>query len=228
MKKQAPARDPQIVAVIASAADFQRATRLRRQPDFFELRLDSLAPISAEIFQLAPKLRAPLLITARHPAEGGANCLSGAQRRNLLLRFLPIARGIDVELRSVAAMRGSLETARDRGVTRIVSMHDFQRTPPAKQLAHFAKAAIDAGADILKLATRTNSIRDVEILVSFFRTLAPHMSVSVMPMGPAVRPWRLLLAREGSALNYTHLGRATVEGQWSFAEFRRALARDVR
>ena len=226
MKKQSPAQDPQIVAVIASATDFQRATRLRRQPDLLELRLDALAPISAEIFRLAPNLRAPLIITARHPAEGGANRLSTAQRRKLLLRFLPIASAVDVELRSAAAMRELLALARDRGMTRIISMHDFRRTPPAEQLAEFAKAAIDAGADILKVATRTNSLRDVELLVGFFRTLAPHMSVSVMPIGPDARSSRLLLARAGSALNYTHLGRATVEGQWSLAELRRALERD--
>ena len=66
---------PKIVGVIFSRADLERARRMRKPPDLFELRLDRL--IDAPIGQLP----APLIITARHPREGGANNLSALRRR---------------------------------------------------------------------------------------------------------------------------------------------------
>src|SRR6516164_73499 len=92
-----------IVAVIASPADMDRAMRIRRPPNFFELRLDRLAAIVDQLENKLPKLRAPLIITARHPEEGGANKLSLPQRRDLLTRFLNHAEYLDVELRSASA-----------------------------------------------------------------------------------------------------------------------------
>ena len=214
-----------IVAVIASTAELSRALRLRRLPDYFELRLDALSAVADKLLQLAPKLRAPLIITARHPAEGGANQLSIAQRRRLLLQFLPVAACVDVELRSATKLAELLQAARDCGVTRIISMHNFRRTPRPEQLADFADAAIRHGADILKLAARANSPSDFEILVSFFRSLEQHISVSVNPIGADAHRWRLFFARAGSALNYPSLGTPQIEGQWTFAAFRRALQR---
>ena len=81
--------EPRVVAVIASLADMDGAIRIRRPPNFFELRLDRLTGIVdqhrrssrardqwSELEKKLPKLRAPLIITARHPEEGGANKLS--------------------------------------------------------------------------------------------------------------------------------------------------------
>src|SRR5438067_8603588 len=77
-----------IVGVIASHADLDRAMRMRKPPDLFELRLDCLARIADQLEHKVSRLRAPLIITARHPQEGGANKLSLRQRRDLLTRFL--------------------------------------------------------------------------------------------------------------------------------------------
>ncbi len=217
-----------IVAVIASKSDLAHARRLRRLPDYFELRLDGLHAIADELLQTASKLRAPLIITARHPAEGGTNQLSLAQRRKLLIQFLPVAAAVDVELRSAKSLSAVLEAAREAGVTRIIYTHDLRRTPSAERLVDFSAAAIQHSADILKVAARINSPRDIEVLVSFFRSLEPHVSVSVNPIGRNARRWRLFFAREGSALNYTHLGSSQIDGQWSLAAFRRALDRPRR
>lgn len=214
-----------IVAVIASPSDLACALRLRRLPDFFELRLDALHATAGELLRIAPRLRAPLIVTARHPAEGGANQLSVTQRRKLLLQFLPLATAVDVELRSAEKLSAVLATAREHGVTCIISTHDLHRTPPAEHLADFAAVAIQRGADILKVATRMNNPSDVDTLMGFFRAFEPHISVSVAPIGRDAQRWRLFFARAGSALNYTHLGTPQIEGQWSFAALRRALQR---
>jgi 3-dehydroquinate dehydratase len=87
-----------VVGVIASTDELRLATRMRAPPDLFELRLDHLPNLDES--QLS-KLRRPLIITARHPAEGGKRC----NRKNLLRKFLPYAKFVDIELRSMRELR---------------------------------------------------------------------------------------------------------------------------
>src|SRR5260370_32418646 len=94
-------RRPRLVGVIMSLADLDSAIQMRKPPDLFELRLDQLARDLDKVEKKLPKLRAPLIMTARHPREGGANQLSTKQRRSLLSRFLSHASNINVELRSL-------------------------------------------------------------------------------------------------------------------------------
>src|SRR5450432_731797 len=99
------------------------ATTLRTAPDFFEVRLDALTQGIEEIRDKLGKLRAPFIITARHPSEGGSNRLRSRERRALLLRFMPHAAYVDVELRSARALANVLEEARARNMGTIVSFH---------------------------------------------------------------------------------------------------------
>ena len=86
---------PQIVGVIFTRTDLQRAVRMRNPPDLFELRLDALFAHLPDVKKVAAVtwIHAPLIITARHPREGGSNQLSVHKRRALLLR-VPAARGL--------------------------------------------------------------------------------------------------------------------------------------
>src|SRR5437867_11439804 len=97
-----------VVGVIASRAELDSAMRMRRPPDLFELRLDCLVRAVDQFENELSRLRAPLIITARHPQEGGANELSLRQRRDLLTRFLNRADYVDVELRSASALHSLL------------------------------------------------------------------------------------------------------------------------
>src|SRR5437763_1798497 len=130
-----------IVGVITTRSELRLASRMSHPPDLFELRLDYLAVIADELERQMPRLRAPLIITARHPAEGGANNLSFKHRRDLLGRFLPQVRYLDIELRSVGAYRALWERARDEGVGSIISFHDFASTPSPRSLHAKAAAA---------------------------------------------------------------------------------------
>ena len=104
MAHRSTKRRPRIVGVLASRADLEQAARMRRPPDLFELRLDRLAGMADQVETALPKLRRPLIITARDPHEGGANKLRLRQRRDLLVRFLNHADYIDVELRLASAL----------------------------------------------------------------------------------------------------------------------------
>src|SRR5690349_13986612 len=102
MANRATKRPPRIVGVLWSRTDLERAVRMRRPPDLFEVRLDRLAGMADWVEEVLPKLRRPLIITARDPHEGGVNKLRLRQRRDLLARFLKHAGYVDVELRSAS------------------------------------------------------------------------------------------------------------------------------
>src|SRR5687767_13210625 len=123
MTKSANAK---IAGVISSRADFHRALRMRTPPDLFELRLDVFGAKSRGFLGRIEKLGAGIIITARHPREGGANQLSIRKRRDLLLSFLPQAAWVDIEVRSAPAMAAVLQVARKNGVRTILSFHDFR------------------------------------------------------------------------------------------------------
>src|SRR5688572_21401540 len=132
---------PQIVAVISTPADLQCALRMRNVPDLFELRLDALFANREEVIAAIGKLRAPLIVTARHPREGGSNHLSGPNRRALLRRFLPYAAYLDIELRSAGRFATILGEARAKGIRIIISFHDFKETPSGLRLDEIARSA---------------------------------------------------------------------------------------
>ena len=214
---------PQIVAVIFSRSDLQIAQRMRNPPDLFELRLDALWRRADEAQRTVGKLRAPLIITARHPREGGANELSLRQRRDLLLQFLPQAAYLDIELRSARALAPLLKQARTRNIRTILSVHDFTKTPARARLHSMARAAQSSGADIFKIATRTDTEVELHRLLDLFELQDAKMKIAVMGMGRLGRSSRVESARRGSALNYFHLGEPRAAGQLSLPQMRRAL-----
>lgn len=212
---------PRIVGVIFSLGDLRRAVRLRRPPDFFELRLDSLVRHLNEIE--TTKFSAPLILTARDPREGGENNLPARARRDLLLRFLPRAHTIDVELRSAPALFSILDLARARNIQRIISLHNFRETPPVFRLHEKARAAQQFGADIFKVATRTDTSMQLKRLLDFCDSA--RMPVAAMGLGRFGKAARRALIRRGSILNYAHLGGTGIAGQPSLSDVRRWLAR---
>jgi 3-dehydroquinate dehydratase I len=209
-----------VVGVITSPADLDFAIRMGKPPDIFELRLDRLVRAVDRLENKISKLRAPLIITARHPVEGGANRLSAPQRHNLLARFLSRARYIDVELRSAPVFGSLLRVARKQNVRQIISVHCLKSTPSPNQLREKARAAKMYGADIFKLATRTDTPAQLTRLIDFVAARETGVAVSAMGIGKLGAASRVLLACCGSALIYVSLGRSDIEGQISLEQLR--------
>jgi 3-dehydroquinate dehydratase-1 len=197
---------------------------MRRLPDLFELRLDALHRKLPAIEQILARLSALLIITARHPAEGGLNNLSASRRYSLLKRFLPHAACVDIELRSAAQMRPILAAAGERKIKRIISVHDFRRAPASDRLDQWARGAKLLGADIFKIVTRTETAEELAELVRFVHHARKRMDVSAMGVGKFGRASRMYFARHGSALNYAHLGNSQLTGQVSLRQMRRWVA----
>jgi 3-dehydroquinate dehydratase I len=213
-------RCPRVVGVITSPTEFDFAIRMNEPPDLFELRLDRLLRAIDRLENKISKLRAPVVITARHPMEGGANRLSSLQRHNLLARFLSRARYIDVELRSAPVFVSLLQLARRRNVRRIISVHHLKNTPSPSRLRAQARAAKTYGADFFKVATRTDTPMQLIRLIDFAVGSEIDIAVSAMGIGKLGAASRMLLACCGSALVYVSLGRSDIEGQMSLDQVR--------
>ena len=221
MARRSTKRLPRVVGVIATRADLERALRMRRPPDLFELRLDRLEGMADQVENILPKLRTPLIITARHPQEGGARKLRLRHRRDLLLRFLNHADYMDVELRSAPALRSLLKLAETKNVRRIISFHNFKSTPSERILAAKAREAKSQGADIFKVATRTDMPMELRRLLEFMTSSRLDLALAVMGIGKLGAISRVLLACAGSVLIYASLSSATdVEGQLSLEQLR--------
>ena len=237
MTTRSPTKDgrrPRVVGVIMSQTDLDLAIRMRERPDLFELRLDHLvrppsvavaargaADIVDELEEKMSRLRAPLIVTARHPKEGGAYNLNLRQRRDLLSLFLPHARYIDIELRSAAALRPLCKLARKKNVRRIISFHDLKATPDLRGLQVKARRAKSLGADVFKVATRTDTPAQLARLLDFITKKDLDLAISAMGIGKLGAISRVLLAYRGSALVYGSVAAAgDIEGQMSLEQLR--------
>jgi len=215
---------PEIVASAHNFAGLGAACRLRPdQVDYVELRLDSLCGRKKALRAAISKLRVPVLLTARHPAEGGSTTPSASGRRLLLAEFLPVASALDIELRSARSFQGLLREAEDRGVRKIVSYHNFSATPNLSRLRNIISQAAQQRADIIKVATFLRGPRDLAVLLQL-QASAGGAPLATMGMGPMGRVSRLALAAAGSRLVYGYLDRAQVPGQWPAVELRHRLS----
>jgi 3-dehydroquinate dehydratase I len=217
MEKRITLHRVSLVGVIHTAGGFAEARR--SGIDAAEIRVDALPEPPA--LRKVAGLPVPAIITVRRADEGGIKPISEQERLASYLSFLPAAGAVDIELRSARRLREVLELAGRNKAVRIISFHDFKTTPSLAKLRSICARARGLGADIVKIASRTESPADVARLL--FLLGEATEPVAVMGMGPLGCASRLLFAKAGSVLNYGWLGAPQVAGQWGAREFRRLL-----
>lgn len=191
--------------------------------DLFELRLDLLGLETAELRAAIPRLELPILLTARHPAEGGQGTEAPEGRLALLEPVLDLASLLDVELRSALELKGLRDRARSLSIGVIGSFHDFQATPGEEVLNGAIDMAQTFGFDAVKLATFLNGPDDLIRLMKLL--IGPRrLPMSLMGMGGLGRLSRLTLSKLGSLLNYGYLGASNAPGQWPAAQLKELLS----
>lgn len=198
--------------------------KLAQACDVVELRVDAL-PASCGILEIkAGACPKPLLLTIRHQSEGGLRRMEEDARRAMAMGLLETASYLDWEAAQLGEKtRPLVDAAKAAGVRLIASCHDFQSTPPLRQLADIEKRARDEGADIVKFAFRLHSAED---LLTGIRLLQQATGpLAVMGMGALGAVSRLLYAQYGSRFIYGFLGdKPTAPGQWGAALCKAALS----
>jgi len=216
---------PLVVGAVSSAATLEGISQVTLTPedcDILELRLDMIDLPLEELVLHASHLTLPLLMTARHPDEGGQGLLDLAARTRLLDAMLPHAALMDVELRSATDMLPLIRKAQAQGVGVIGSFHDFTMTPSDPVLMGAVDVALQHKLNAVKIATRLQSAGDLARLLNLAGT-EKRLPKSLMGMGDLGRVSRLALAKCGSLLNYGYLGQSNAPGQWPARQLKELL-----
>jgi 3-dehydroquinate dehydratase I len=218
---------PLVVGAAHTQEGLRLAQRLKpEQIDVIEVRVDALLNHLDAVSAALEKITLPVLITVRHPKEGGMGGLSVRARRELTLRFLPRADLLDIELRSAAGMRDLIGQAKAAGTRVIISDHHFRRAPSLEAMIERQKSAFRAGADVFKLAALLPGPGEFARLLEFAGRKASGPR-ALMGMGAFGQVSRLAMARAGSVLNYGYLDKPNAPGQWEARELKALLSRMV-
>ena len=173
-----------------------------------ELRLDYING-AVNLKRVLPARPSPVVITLRRPQDGGK--WSGAEDQRRMILRAAIADGVEyVDLEEDAAA----QIPRYGKTKRIISYHNFQKTPDDLESIHARLAKLDA--DIVKLATMANHPQDNVRMLELVR--ASKVPMVGLCMGDIGTPSRILAGRFGAAFSYAtfHHERALAPGQLSF------------
>jgi 3-dehydroquinate dehydratase/shikimate dehydrogenase len=175
-----------------------------------ELRLDYISG-EVNIKRLVSERPSPVVITCRRPADGGK--YNGTEEQRQLLLRTAIAEGVEyVDLEDDVAAR----IPRFGRTKRIVSMHDFRKTPENIEEIHRRLCAGDP--DIVKISTMANHPHDnLRILSLTKKSKIPMVGIC---MGDIGIPTRILAGKFGSPLTYATFSheRTLAPGQLSFQQ----------
>jgi 3-dehydroquinate dehydratase / shikimate dehydrogenase len=175
-----------------------------------ELRLDYING-EVNLKRLVADRPCPVVIACRRTVDGGKFAGSEEQRR-LLLRAA-IAEGVEyVDLEDDVAA----SIPRFGRTKRIVSLHDFRKTPDNLDELHRRMCQLDP--DIIKLSTMANHPHDnLRMLELTRRSKVPTIGLC---MGDIGIPTRILAGRFGAPFTYAtfHHERVLAPGQLSFQQ----------
>lgn len=200
--------------------------------DLYEWRLDSFTgdigfALSALGSALPPR---PLLCTLRTQKEGG----SAPHDPDAYEEFLSVLldRGgfhiLDIELsQGEQQVQRLIQKAKRKGIAPLVSKHDFQKTPPAGEIAATLREMAGLGAALPKYAVMPQSPEDVLALLA--ATLQASQKVGpvvTMAMGPLGKLTRAAGGLFGSCMTFGAGQNASAPGQIN-AEDLRAILQDL-
>ena len=156
----------------------------------------------------------PLLCTFRTKAEGGEAAISDCDYAALLTQAVQ------------ECMEPVIRLAKEKGVTIVMSSHDFQKTPPFEEIVQRLLGMKQQGADAAKLACMPQCARDVLTLLQateHVKTLYPDEPLITMAMGQLGVISRISGEVFGSAMTFGAAKKASAPGQLDIATLRDML-----
>jgi len=167
MARRSTKRRPRVVGVIASRADLERAVRMRRPPDLFELRLDRLTGMANEVEKGITETAHAAHHQARTPREVALTNFRLPATAGSARSILESADYIDVELRSARTLRALLAIAKSKKTSGNHFVPRFQIDASARTLAAKAVQARSMAQILFKVATRTDTPIGTRTLLEF-------------------------------------------------------------
>ncbi len=177
-----------------------------------ELRLDYIRG-DVNLRRLLADRPCPVIVTCRRERDGGK--WEGTEEQRLMLLRAAIAEGVeyvDLEEDVAAAI------PRYGSTKRIISHHDFRKTPDNLQAIHKRMSELDP--DIIKICTMGNHPHDNLAVLSLMRD--SQVPMVGMCMGDIGAPSRILGGKFGAPFTYAtfHHERALAPGQLSYVQMK--------
>lgn len=188
--------------------------------ELVELRLDFIHGGRVDLKRLLADRPCPVIATARREQDGGK--WKGSEESRLLLLRTAVAEGVEyVDLEEDVAA----SFPRYGKTKRIVSQHDFKRTPKNLDEIHARLAALDA--DVVKIATMAERSEDVLRMLELMRK--SEVATVGLCMGDIGTPSRILAGKYGAPFTYStfHHERALAPGQLSFDQMKAIYGYDA-
>jgi 3-dehydroquinate dehydratase-1 len=203
------------------------ARAIEQGADLVELRLDGLREQAGWEKLLHEKVKVPIILTNRAKREGGR--FGGGEEERIRVLLDGIDRGIDcvdIELSTEKKFLNKVvQEAKKRGVSVLISHHDFSGTPKVDALVAVAKRMVVAGCDIAKVVTFAETSGDALVVLDFLVEVQEEVSVPVIAfaMGDMGRFSRISAPLFGCPIVYAEAGEATAPAQFDVATTKRLL-----
>jgi|WetSurMetagenome_2_1015567.scaffolds.fasta_scaffold00408_28 3-dehydroquinate dehydratase I len=188
--------------------------------DIVELRVDMFSSLDpAHVKNVFKEVREifnkPIIATVRDTKEGGEKEVP--DRLAMYRGIIPLSDVVDVEINADEIFPQIRTLCSTFNKILIGSYHNFDRTPAGSTLEALVEKAVDAGADIIKIAVRANNRAD---MMEIFSLAMEHRDkhLITISMGAKGLPSRILTPIIGSPITYGYIHKASAPGQFSAAE----------
>lgn len=196
--------------------------------DYFE-GLKDYTRLKDLVGLIKDRLNKPLIITLRTKDEGGNADLSEATYFGLLGKIIEdrLAEAIDIEyMKKQERVVKLVALAKDKGLTSILSNHDFDSTPAREEIVTRLETMIGMGADVAKIALMPTCPEDVLSLLgasSQVKAKHPDQALICISMGHFGMISRLAGQVFGSDMTFASGLEASAPGQLSAENLRKLL-----
>lgn len=189
------------------------------QADMAEIRIDMAGFSEEDISYIAKHATRPLIATCRPEFVDDA-------RRVELLSYA-IREGfqyIDIEIESTLDVKNALiPLAKEHGCKIIISYHNYDSTPPNRELHTIIQNCFSDGADIAKVATTATSVQDTARILALYDT---YTSLVALAMGAKGAVSRIAMLKLGGLFTFvaTDAAHKTAPGQYTLHEAKQLLS----
>ena len=212
---------------VAISVDDRGGVKLTRSlpVDILEIRVDQFKILDPEyvavVIKGIKKTGSPLILTIRSKNEGGQKNVPDRLKIEIFKRTISLVDAIDIELKS-PIMPEVVKMAKKNKKLIIVSWNNFKLTPKDKILRGILSDAKKKGAQLVKIAARANSIKDVKRLMEFTADNKAKNMITIS-LGPLGSISRFLFPMAGSLITYAYVNKPSGPGQMPLKELRRRL-----
>lgn len=211
---------PKIAISVNDQIDYKLIKSL--SVDILEIRVDQFKKLDPEyvdgIIAGIRKIGIPLILTVRSKAEGGQKHISDELKSEIFTSSVSLVDAVDVELKSPILSK-IVKIAKKHKKLVIISWHNFKLTPNDRGLKDILSSAKRKGAQLVKIAVKAKTIKDVNRLMKFTME-NKSKNLLTISLGPVGSISRLIFPMAGSLITYAYVNKPSGPGQIPLSELR--------